>query len=114
MASVIGMMLLGKGAPGEQLSGPIGLLRAGSEVVSTTDMTAIVLFAAAISVNLAVVNSFPIPALDGGQMVFILWEALTGRKVNEKLQDTVTTAAVLLLLLLSLSTTVTDVKSLFR
>lgn len=113
LASVFAMMLSGKQS-GQQLSGPIGLVRTGSEVVSSTDLSSILFFMAAISVNLAVVNSFPIPALDGGQMVFILWEAATGKQVDEKLQEAVTGIAVLFLLLVSLGTTVSDVQSLFR
>ena len=96
-----------------KLSGPIGLIQTGSEVVSTSDMAAVMMFAAAISVNLAVVNSLPLPALDGGQMVFILVEAISRRKVDQRLQENITSVAVLLLLLLSLSTTVGDVEGLF-
>jgi regulator of sigma E protease len=47
-------------------------------------------------------NSLPIPALDGGQMVFILSEALTGKKVNQQLEERITSATVLLLILTSL------------
>jgi RIP metalloprotease RseP len=100
------------GAAGK-LSGPIGLIQSGSEVVSTSDLTAILSFAAAISINLAVVNSLPLPALDGGQMVFILMEAVSRRKVDQRFQETVTSVAVLLLLFLTLRTTVGDVEGLF-
>ena len=115
LSGVFGKMLSGTGGgPGEKLSGPIGLVRTGSQVVSSSDLPTILLFMAAISVNLAVLNSFPIPALDGGQMVFILFEAFTGRKVEEKLQEGLTAAAALFLLSISLSTTFTDVQALFR
>jgi membrane-associated protease RseP (regulator of RpoE activity) len=73
----------------------------------------IVLFTAAISINLAVINSLPFPALDGGQLVFVLTEALTGRRVNQRFQENVTAVAVLFLLLVSLSTFVGDLKSVF-
>jgi len=101
------------GGGGPQLSGPLGLMKTGNEVVRTAEWTAILTFAAAISINLAVVNSLPLPALDGGQMVFVLAEAVTGKKVNQRLQETVTSLAVVLLLVLSLSTTVGDVQSIF-
>ena len=105
----------GKGAPaGQGISGPVGLIRTGSEIVSTNDLATIVTFAAAISVNLAVVNSLPLPALDGGQMIFILFEAVTGRKVDQRLQESITSAAVLLLLLLTVGTTFSDVESILR
>lgn len=108
--SLFGTLLSGKGAPpGQGLSGPVGLIKSGTEVVSTQDLTTIFLFAAALSVNLGVVNALPLPALDGGQLLFVLAEAVTGRKVNQKLQDGLTSVAVLFLLLVTLSTTLTDV-----
>ncbi|KAI2510811.1 Peptidase family M50 [Fragilaria crotonensis] len=114
LSQLVSAMVPGKGGgSGGKLSGPIGLIQTGSEVVSTSDAAAVLMFAAAISVNLAVVNALPLPALDGGQMVFILVEALSRRKVDQRLQENITSAAVLLLLLLSLSTTVGDVEGLF-
>lgn len=105
----------GKGAPpGQSVSGPIGLIRTGSSVVSTSDVSAILTFMAAISVNLAVVNSLPLPALDGGQMLFVISEALTGRKVDQRLQEGITSVALVFLLLLSFSTTIGDVENIFR
>ena len=110
LSQVLSSMIPGKsGGSVGKLSGPIGLIQTGSEVVSTSDAAAVLMFAAAISINLAVVNSLPLPALDGGQMVFILVEALSRRKVDQRLQENITSAAVLLLLFLSLSTTVSDV-----
>ena len=96
-----------------QVSGPLGLLRTGSQVVSSQDITSIVLFTAAISINLAVINSLPFPALDGGQLVFVISEAITGRKVNQRFQENLTAVAVLFLLLVSLSTFVGDLNTVF-
>jgi RIP metalloprotease RseP len=93
-------LFTGSGSAG--LSGPVGLIKAGSEVVSTRDWTTVILFASAISVNLAVLNSLPIPALDGGQLAFVLSEALTGKKVNQQLEERITSAAVLFLIVMSL------------
>jgi len=99
-------------APGQKISGPIGLIQQGSTVVATKDWTTIWLFAAGLSVNLGVINALPIPALDGGQLVFVIAEAITGKKVDQKFQENVTTIAVLFLLYLSLSAAVGDVGSL--
>lgn len=103
-------MISGKGAPpGQGLSGPVGLIKSGTQVVSTQDATTVLLFAAALSVNLGVVNALPIPALDGGQLLFVLAEAVTGRKVDQRLQEGLTSVAVLFLLFVTASTTFTDV-----
>lgn len=99
------------GAPSSQISGPLGLIKSGTEVVATKDWTSVLLFTAAISVNLGVINSIPLPALDGGQLVFVLAEALTGKKVNQRFQERLTGVAVLFLLLLTASTFVGDVTS---
>ena len=42
------------------------------------------LFLGFLSVNLAVLNFLPIPVLDGGHMVFLTWEAITGRRPSER------------------------------
>lgn len=89
------------------------MIKAGSDVVGTKDFTAVILFAAAISINLAVINSFPLPALDGGQLLFVLAEAITKQKVDQRLQESLTSAAILLLLWLSVGTFIGDLSSLF-
>lgn len=94
-----------------QVTGPIGLIKSGSEVVATQDWTAILLFAAAISINLGVINSVPLPALDGGQLVFVLAEAIIGRKVDQQVQENITGVTVLFLILLSVSTFFGDVST---
>jgi hypothetical protein len=46
-------------------------------------------FAAALSVNLAVLNSLPFPALDGGQLLFVALEVLAGRPVPRRAKDVI-------------------------
>ncbi|KAL7570172.1 hypothetical protein ACA910_020009 [Epithemia clementina (nom. ined.)] len=101
------------GGGGGGVSGPIGLIRAGSEVVATRDVQTILLFAAAISVNLGVINAFPLPVLDGGQLVFVLAEALTARKIDQRVQERISGFAALFLILLTVSATLGDISGLF-
>ena len=98
-----------KPPPGQSISGPIGLIKQGSNVVATRDLTAVLLFAAGLSVNLGVINALPLPALDGGQLVFVIAEALTGRKIDQRLQEGITSVAVLFLLWVSVSAAIGDV-----
>lgn len=55
-----------------------------------------------ISLILAVMNLLPIPGLDGGYVIFLLYEMISGRKVNEKVMEWATTAGLILLLVLML------------
>jgi len=104
----------GKTPAGTSLSGPIGVLKTGSDVVATNDVYAVIGFAAAISVNLAVVNALPLPALDGGQLVFVIGELLTGKKVDQRKQEELSSAALLFLLLVSAGTAFGDITALVK
>jgi len=66
-----------------KLSGPVGIAKIGY-AVAQEDLTQFIMFLGLISVNLAVINFLPIPLLDGGHMLFLLYEAVTGKKPNEK------------------------------
>ena len=57
---------------------------------------------ALISIILAFMNLLPIPALDGGHVLFLLWEMLTGRAVSQKVLERAQTVGMLLLLALLL------------
>jgi len=117
-SSIFGLLLgfiSGKGLPaGTSMSGPIGVVKSGAEVVSKSDFAAVVAFAASISVNLAVVNALPLPALDGGQLAFVLAEAAAGRRIDQRVQEGINAGALLILLCFSFGTAVGDVTSIFR
>jgi len=63
--------------------------------------------------SLAVLNILPFPALDGGRLLFVLIEAVTGRPVNRKLEVTVNMAGFIFLLGLIFLITFYDVVRLF-
>ena len=81
-----------------QLSGPVAIVAMGSELFKS-DAAALFDFTAIISINLAIVNILPLPALDGGQLVFLAIEALRGGKpLPETLQNNVMQGGLVLLL----------------
>ncbi|WP_055076121.1 RIP metalloprotease RseP [Pseudanabaena sp. 'Roaring Creek'] len=81
-----------------QLSGPVAIVAMGSELVKS-DAAALFDFTAIISINLAIINILPLPALDGGQLVFLAIEALRGGKpLPEDLQNNVMQGGLVLLL----------------
>ena len=116
--SIFGLLLTllsGKGLPaGTSMSGPIGVVKTGADVVKSSDFSAVVAFAASISINLAVVNALPLPALDGGQLAFVLAEAAAGRRIDQRVQEGINAGALLILLFISFGTAVGDVTSIFR
>lgn len=71
-------------------------------------------FTAFLSIVLAIMNILPIPALDGGHVMFLLYEVITGRKPNEKLMEYAQYAGMILLLALLLYANGNDVVKLFN
>jgi regulator of sigma E protease len=67
-----------------------------------------------LSIILAIMNILPIPALDGGHVLFVLYEMITGRKPNEKFLEYAQIAGLILLLLLVLYANANDVIKLFN
>ena len=71
-------------------------------------------FTAFLSIVLAIMNVLPIPALDGGHVMFLLYEVITGRKPNEKVMEYAQYAGMILLLALLLYANGNDVVRLFN
>ena len=95
----------------QQLSGPVKIVEIGAQL-SQQGGTGILLFAALISINLAVLNSLPLPLLDGGQLVFTLIEGLRGKPVPLKVQMVVTQSSFFLLVGLSVLLIIRDTSQL--
>ncbi len=70
----LGMLLTG-GASVSDLSGPVGVVSAMSTVAKTGLMD-FLFFAGFLAVNIGVMNLLPLPALDGGRIIFVLWEII--------------------------------------
>ena len=95
----------------QQLSGPVKIVEIGAQL-SQQGGTGILLFAALISINLAVLNSLPLPLLDGGQLVFTLIEGFRGKPVPVKVQMVVTQSSFFLLVGLSVMLIIRDTSQL--
>lgn len=94
------------------LVGPVGLAQQvkGAAMIGFAYLLA---FTAVISVNLAVLNILPFPALDGGRLVVVLLEAVTRKKFSKKVVGYIHAGGFLLLLLLMVVLTVGDIRRLF-
>jgi regulator of sigma E protease len=93
-----------------EVAGPIGIAVMTGQV-SKMGIAFILQFAAMLSVNLAVINLLPLPALDGGRILFLLIEKLKGRPVSEKFEGIVHTAGFVFLMSLMVLVTIKDFKT---
>lgn len=96
--------LVTTGAVPKDVAGPVGIAQLTGQFVQV-GVFALLSFVALLSLNLAILNVLPIPALDGGRLFFILVEAITRRKVNPRFESM--THAVGMALLLALIALIT-------
>lgn len=101
------------------LSGPVGIVDAiGSSVEEAKSEGAVVMWmqmfywAILLSANLGVMNLLPLPALDGGRLVFLLIEAVTKKKVNPNIEGMIHFAGFVLLMALMVFVFMNDIKRL--
>ncbi|MEQ8664498.1 MAG: RIP metalloprotease RseP [Rhodospirillales bacterium] len=68
------------------LGGPLRIAQLSGEMAAD-GLVPLIIFAAALSVNLGLINLFPVPMLDGGHLVFYAFEAVLGRPLDERAQE---------------------------
>ena len=103
--SYVGSMLSGK-ADTSQLGGPIKIAKISGQVAEF-GFLAFVTTIAYISISLGLINLFPIPLLDGGHLMFFLFEKILGRPLSQKTQEGFFRIGLFLLVSLMLFTTLT-------
>ena len=107
----LGMLLTGE-AGADDLTGPVGMVQMVSETVDY-GFWYYGFLTAMICVNLAIINMLPLPALDGGRIIFVLITMITGKKVSEKIEGTVHLAGMVLLFSLMIYVCFNDVIRIF-
>jgi regulator of sigma E protease len=110
---IIGRLVKNEGLPpGAQLVGPVGIM----SMMATQAQMGIsyyLQFVALISVYLAVFNALPIPALDGGRLMFLVIEAVRRKPVPERIEQSLTMVFFVALMIFAVIITVQDVRRLF-
>ena len=96
----------------KEISGPVGIFKVVGEV-SKFGWVSIISLCVVLSINIGVLNLLPIPALDGGRIIFVLLE-LFGIKVNKKWEEKLHKGGMILLLFFILMISVNDVWKLFN
>ncbi|MCT4592175.1 MAG: site-2 protease family protein [Candidatus Gracilibacteria bacterium] len=100
--------------PPEGVAGPVGIAKMTHTLVEIGDFVKLIIFMGLISVSLAVVNIMPFPALDGGRLLFLLAELITGQKPKAKHEALIHTIGFGLLLMLIILVTFNDIRMLFK
>ena len=112
VTKMIGGLFMGQ-VP-KDVSGPIGMYEATTSINKNQGLLAVIHFFGIVSVNLAVVNILPFPALDGGRIIFVLYEMISRKKANQKLEMVVNNIGMMLLLGLILLITVGDISRVLK
>ncbi len=98
-----------KGLTGlEGVMGPVGIVGA-TNTVAKLGFSYLLSFVALLSINLAVINIIPFPALDGGRILFLLIEKIKGSPINTRVSNTIHNIGFALLLILMLAITYRDI-----
>ncbi len=94
------------------VSGPVGISTAIGSAISQ-GFASVLYIVTLISINLGVMNLLPIPALDGGRLITVLFEMITRKKVPQKIEGMINGIGLILLLLLSFAIMIKDIVQLF-
>lgn len=108
----LGMLFTGQAGVND-LSGPVGIAVMTSQVTEAAGFTGLMRWMAFLSVNIGFLNLLPLPALDGGRLVFVAYEAITRRKANQKFEMYLNLAGIMLLFGLIIYVTFNDILRLF-
>lgn len=119
----LGLLFTDKSVGISDLSGPIGILDATVSMIDIRDangklmigeiIISLLNWIAMLSVNIGLLNILPLPALDGGRIAFIIYEAITRKKPNAKVENIIHSIGFILLMALFVFVAFNDVLRLF-
>jgi regulator of sigma E protease len=109
---IIAGLFAGKGAPAD-LAGPVGIAIL-TKSVADLGLVYVLQFAALLSINLGIINALPIPALDGGRILFIVIEKMRGYPVSQRTEQKFHSIFFALLILLMVLVTYKDIAKLIK
>ncbi len=104
--AIVGLVTLHK--PMVEVSGPIGIANYTGQAIKF-GKNAVLELIALLSLNLAIVNILPFPALDGGRFVFVIYEWVTKKKVNQDIERYTNLVGFFILILLAILISINDI-----
>ncbi|WP_050181416.1 RIP metalloprotease RseP [Domibacillus robiginosus] len=96
----------------DMLSGPVGIY-VSTDTVAQSGIFNLAKWAGVLSINLGIMNLLPLPALDGGRLLFFLYEAVRGKPVDRRMEGMVHFVGFALLMLLMIMVTWNDIQRFF-
>ena len=108
---LLGMLVTGQFTI-DALSGPVGIYKA-TEEVAQYGVFNLMNWAAILSINLGIMNLLPLPALDGGRLLFFLFEAVRGKPIDRQKEGMVHFVGIMLLMVLMVVVTWNDIQRFF-
>ena len=105
-------LILGHGLMGEA-AGPVGIAVMTGKMAKL-GIVHLLQFTAILSINLAILNFLPFPALDGGRFLFLMIEKLRGKPVNQKIENAIHNLGFFLLMALVILVTYQDIMNFFN
>ncbi|OXS78583.1 RIP metalloprotease RseP [Domibacillus enclensis] len=108
---VLGTILTGQFSI-DDLSGPVGIY-VSTDTVAQSGILNLAKWAGVLSINLGIMNLLPLPALDGGRLMFFLYEAVRGKPVDRQMEGMVHFVGFALLMLLMIVVTWNDIQRFF-
>lgn len=109
----IGQMITGK-RDTDELGGILRIAEMSGDITKENGVLDFIMFMALLSINLGLINLFPIPLLDGGHVVIYTLEIITRRELNEKVKDFVSRLGLYILVALMIFATYNDFSHLFN
>ena len=100
--------------PLKDMHGVVAITKIGGDMIEKTGKASGILLAAIISMNLAILNILPIPALDGGHLMFLTFEKILGKPVDERVIEIVSTVFFTLLIILMVFVVFNDITLIVR
>lgn len=107
MYDIIKKLITGKVSV-KELSGPVGIVYAVNDSAKA-GVIYVIYLSALLSLNLAVMNLLPLPALDGGRLLFLVIRKITGRRMTDEMEGKIHFVGIMLLLLLMVYVTWNDI-----
>lgn len=98
--------------PKLDVTGPIGIAKFTGQAIRF-GQNALLELIALLSLNLAVINILPFPALDGGRLAFVVYEWITRKKVNQQLEKRLNLIGIIILITIALLVSVKDIRQFY-